>query len=187
MKTLILNGSPRKQGDTAALLGELKRHLDGDIVEYRAYDDGIGPCTDCRYCWKHDGCSIDDGMQAVYQALEEADNVVIASPLYFSQLTGPLLSLASRLQRYYAARRFRGERPLAGKARRGGLILAGGGDGKAEPAIALADSLFRLVNGKRVGMALSHNTDNTPAAQDQEALRQVRELARMLNGGGLHD
>lgn len=187
MKTLILNGSPRKHGDTSALLAELKKHLSGDIQEISAYYGNIGPCTDCRYCWKHDGCSIDDGMQAVYQALENADNIVIASPLYFSQLTGPLLSLASRLQRYYAARRFRGEKPLAGKTRRGGLILVGGGDGKAAPAIEMADTLFRLVNNKRLGMVLSHKTDERPAAMDAEALEKVRELAHALNGGGQGD
>ncbi len=184
MKTLILNGSPRIYGDTVTLLGELKRHLNGEIAEFSAYYDNIGPCTDCRYCWKHDGCAIDDGMQTVYQVLEDADNIVIASPLYFSQLTGPLLSLASRLQRYYAARRFRGEKPLAGKARRGGLILVGGGDGKAAPAIELADTLFRLVNCKRLGMVLSHKTDERPAAMDAEALGKVQELAMALNGGG---
>ena len=185
MKTVILNGSPRIHGDTAALLNELKRNLQGDIVEFSAYRDDIGPCTDCRYCWKNDGCPIDDGMQAVYQALEEADNVVIASPLYFSQLTGPLLGLASRLQRYYAARRFRGERPLAGKARRGALVLVGGGDGNERPAMEMAGILFRHVNAKYVGMAFSHNTDERPAAQDAEALEKVRELAHVLNGGGL--
>lgn len=182
MKTLILNGSPRKHGDTAALLEELKKYLHGDIIEVSAYRGNIGSCVDCRYCWKHDGCAIDDGMQAVYRALEEADNVVIASPLYFSQLTGPMLSLASRLQRYYAARRFRGEKPFAGKRKRGALVLVGGGDGKESPAVEMANILFRHVNAKCVGMAISHHTDELPAAQDDAAIGQIRALALALNG-----
>lgn len=180
MKTLILNGSPRVHGDTAALLAELKKHLAGEVMEISAYRDDIGPCVDCRYCWKQDGCAINDGMQAVYQALEEADNVVIASPLYFSQLTGPLLSLASRFQRYYAARRFRGEKPFAGKRKSGALLLVGGGDGNERPAVELANTLFRQMNARCVGMVLSHNTDEVPASQDAAALGQVRDLALAL-------
>lgn len=66
-------------------------------------------------------------MQGVYRAIIEFDNVVIASPIHYSQLTGPLLSLASRFQCYYAARKFRGS-PVELKRKNGGLILVGGGN-----------------------------------------------------------
>jgi multimeric flavodoxin WrbA len=109
LKTLVLNGSPRKKGDTVSLLTELTKQLEGEVKIVSAYHDNISPCADCRYCWEHDGRSIHDDMQEVYKAVEEYDNIVIASPIYYSQLTGELLSLASRFQRYYAAKRFRGD------------------------------------------------------------------------------
>ena len=182
MKTLILNGSPRKHGDTAALLDELKRHLAGDIVEISAYRDKISPCVDCRYCWKQPGCAIHDDMQRVYDAVETFDNVVIASPIYYSQLPGPLLSLASRFQTYYSARKFRGS-PVRLSRKKGALILTGGGDGSHKPAQEMAVLLFRVMNASCEGVALSLHTNDTPAAGDDAALRQVRALALALNEG----
>ena len=44
--------------------------------------------VDCRYCWHKKGCSIKDGMRDIYQKIEEADNIVLASPMYFHSITG---------------------------------------------------------------------------------------------------
>jgi len=46
-------------------------------------------------------------MQEIYKYIEECDNILIASPLYFSELTGKLLVVGSRLQTYFCARFFR--------------------------------------------------------------------------------
>lgn len=70
------------------------------IDAYRA--ENIAPCKDCRYCWHKKGCSIHDGMDEVYQLLEEADNVVLASPMYFHSVTGKFKSLIDRFQVYWA-------------------------------------------------------------------------------------
>ena len=58
MKTLILNGSPREQGDTIALIEKIIQGLQGEYHIVNAYRCNILPCIDCRYCWKIDGCLI---------------------------------------------------------------------------------------------------------------------------------
>ena len=50
MKTLIINGSPRVNGNTAALIAELKKHISGEVIELSAFRSDIAPCTDCRAC-----------------------------------------------------------------------------------------------------------------------------------------
>lgn len=50
MKTLILNGSPRKNGDTMTWLKEFINRLDGEYKIVNAYKCNIKPCIDCRYC-----------------------------------------------------------------------------------------------------------------------------------------
>ena len=50
--------------------------------------------------------------------IEESDNILIASPIYFGQLTGPLISLGSRLQAYYCAEAFQ-NRPLLKRIKKG--------------------------------------------------------------------
>ena len=182
MKTLILNGSTRRDGDTARLIGEFRAHLEGEIVELSCFD-GFSPCTDCRACWISPGCSLPDGMREVYPFFEACDNLVIASPVWFSELSGPLLNLASRLiQPYFAARRFRGE-VLAIRQKRGVLILTAGGEKRTEEkAAATAHTLFRSMNALPVvANAFSLNTDTLPASEDPAALGAAREAARLLN------
>ena len=107
VKTLILNGSPRKNGDTASLIEKITEKIVGEYRIVDAYRCNISPCFDCRYCWENSGCVINDEMQEIYKYIQECDNIMIASPLYFSELTGKLLDVGSRLQTYFCARFFR--------------------------------------------------------------------------------
>lgn len=182
MKTLIFDGSPRKQGDTAALLKAFTQGLTGEYAILRAYDrQDISPCLDCRYCKQHPRCAIRDGMDEIYPLIAESDCIVVASPLYYSELTGPLLSLLSRLQVYYCARKFQGIR-LIEKPKQGGILLCGGGSGGPENAIATANRLLRSMGANRIhDPILSLNTDVLPARDDQSALEAAKALAETLN------
>ncbi len=115
MKTLILNGSPRITGDTSQLIEKVTEKLWGEYRIVDAYRCNISPCIDCRYCWGKRGCAINDEMQEIYGYIQDCDNVLIASPIYFSELTGKLLDVGSRLQTYWCARYFRKEEPVMKK------------------------------------------------------------------------
>ncbi|MBP3443176.1 MAG: flavodoxin family protein, partial [Methanocorpusculaceae archaeon] len=85
-KTIIINGSPRVNGNTAFLIAELKKHLEGEVIEISAFRSGIAPCVDCRACWTTAKCVVEDDMQIIYD--DDFDNIVIASPVYYSTLPG---------------------------------------------------------------------------------------------------
>ena len=179
-KTLVFNGSPRKQGDTAALLRVLTDSLSGECRVVDCYRADISPCVDCRSCRREPKCVIRDGMQDVYRYMEDCDNVVIASPIYYAELTGRLLDVASRFQVYYSARFFRQEDPGI-RPKRGGVILAGGGDGDPKRPYATAKILLRQLNVREVfPLVCSHGTNTLPAGEDADALRAVRRLAEFL-------
>ena len=181
MKTLIFNGSPRKNGDTASLLKVLTENLEGEVKIVSAYSCGISPCIDCRYCWKHNGCAIKDGMQEVYAYIQECDNVVIASPIYFSELTGMLLALGSRLQTYVSARYMRKEIPVP-KEKKGAVILVGGGSGGIERAYETTKEWMKLMNcTKNHELVASRRTDKCPAIEDGQAVAGVKSIAEFFN------
>jgi multimeric flavodoxin WrbA len=122
-------------------------------------------------------------MREIYPFFEACDNLVLASPVWFSALSGPVLNLASRLiQPYFAARRFRGEIPAI-RQKRGALILTAGGEkGAEEKAVSTAHILFRSMNALPVvANVFSLNTDSRPAAEDEQALQKAREAAEILN------
>lgn len=180
MKTLIFNGSPRLNGDTSYLTEALRRELPGEVREIRAYREKIRPCVDCRRCWQKPGCVIPDDMQEIYRAIQEADCIIIASPVYFSGLTGVLMAMMSRLQMFYTARRFL-HTELIEKPKAGGVILAGGGEGAPKHAESTARMLLRgmKVTGK-IPVVATLATDTKPAREDAEAIAEVKAMAAQI-------
>lgn len=182
-KTLIINGSPRPNGNTVALIRELKQHLRGEVVEISAFRSNIAPCVDCRGCWKTAKCVVKDEMQIIYD--DDFDNVVVASPVYYSTLPGQVLSLMSRLQPWHAAMFFI-QKPLELRPKKSAAILTAGGKGNQENARHHLSALFRMLGaeGFREHTVCSPKTDTFPAWEDEEALAGVRELAAWLNEEG---
>jgi multimeric flavodoxin WrbA len=180
MKTLIFIGSPRKKGNTASLVEELVKRLDGETKIVSAYYCNVKPCIDCRYCWNEPGCAVKDEMQQIYDDIQEADNIVIASPMYFSELTGQLLAVMSRLQTYWCAKFFRHEEPVP-KKKRGGIIIVRGGDGELKKAEETAEVLLHDMNAKSVGLVFADNSDTIASVEDKEIMAGIVKLAEALN------
>lgn len=181
METLILNGSPRKDGDTVSLINRVVEGLNGDYKIVNAYKCDVNPCVDCRYCWKNSGCCVDDQMQDIYSYIQKCDNILIASPIYFSQLTGKLLDIGSRLQTYYCARYFRNEEPVA-KNKKAAVIVVGGGDGNVNKSYETACTLLHQMNSYDIlPLVFSHDTNKRPAIEDEEVLIGVNGIVRFFN------
>lgn len=179
MKTLILNGSPRKGGDTAALIAALRTVLKGEVREIRAFDETVRPCVDCRFCRIHAGCAIQDRWQEIRDAIAESDCIIIASPVWFGALPGELLSMLSRLQADFSARVFRGEK-AAFADKKGGILLASGGTGGENSAARIAGILLKEMGvSEFFSPVCAKETDRRPAAEEAEAL--VQGLAEFLN------
>ncbi len=83
MKTLVIIGAARPNGHTRKMVDLFLENLDGEKEIIDAYRTDVKPCMDCRYCWKTKACVIKDGMQDIYQKIEEADNILLASPHVF--------------------------------------------------------------------------------------------------------
>lgn len=165
----------------------IKPNLKGHVKVVDAYYCDVAPCVDCRYCWKHPGCCVQDEMQEIYQYIEDCDNVLIASPIYFSELTGKLLDLGSRLQTYFSAKYFRRETPVA-KAKKSGVLLLGGGMGAMDKAFDTAKILLHDINADNIFPLISyHGTDNAAVSQDPEMRKKLNELCDFFNGEVPHN
>lgn len=182
MKTLILNGSPRINGDTESLINVITQNITGEYKIVDAYRCNISPCIDCRYCWKNSGCVINDEMQEIYDYIQECDNILIASPIYFSELTGKLLDVGSRLQTYFSAKFFRKEVAVT-KPKKGAVVLVGGGDGHMDKAYGTACTLLHHMNCYHIHeMVCSHNTNERPAIEDEQAIAGIKSIIQFLYG-----
>lgn len=181
IKTLIFNGSPRKNGHTRALINELVENLEGEKVYIDAYYADISPCNDCRYCWKNPGCIIEDEMQKIYDLVEKVDFVVIASPLYFGELTGNLLNIFSRFQMFYARKYILKDKEFKLNKKKGAVLLTGGSAVETGCAQKTAAFILKHINAELIKTIVSFNTDKVPAVYDKKALEEIRELAANIS------
>ncbi|MBQ7968893.1 MAG: flavodoxin family protein [Clostridia bacterium] len=100
MKVLMLNGSPRANGNTSIALNELKTTLEKNGIEVEIIQVGnmeIKGCKGCLYCREHGKCVMNDVVNEVALKLEQADGLVVGSPVYYASANGTLVCLLDRL------------------------------------------------------------------------------------------
>ncbi|AEC02150.1 NADPH-dependent FMN reductase [Parasphaerochaeta coccoides DSM 17374] len=183
MKTVVFFGSPRKQGNTRKMVDACIEKVGGEILTVDCCGGRFSACTDCRWCRSHAGCSIPDGMDDVYSWVEEADAVIIASPVHMGTLSGPLLSVLSRLQTYWSSKFVRVTDKVVPRKKAGCLLLtAGSSDFDMERnCIYTASFAFRLMNASFLGCVLADNTDHVPAQDNEHAMASARRMGGSLS------
>ena len=105
MKVLILNGSPKAEGNTAAALQEMETIFVQEGMEVETIRVGhleIRGCVGCATCYKTGKCVFDDLVNEIAEKLQEADGLVLGSPVYYAGPNGTLVSLLDRL--FYSAK-----------------------------------------------------------------------------------
>ncbi len=105
MKVLILNGSPRANGNTAAALSEIENVLldEGHEVEYIQVGNlDVRGCLACASCFKTGKCAIDDIVNKLAPKFEACDGLVVGSPVYYAAANSTLTALLDRL--FYSTR-----------------------------------------------------------------------------------
>jgi multimeric flavodoxin WrbA len=101
MKVLMLNGSPKDNGNTARVLAEMREVLEKEGVEVDYVHVGhltVRGCTSCGACYKQGHCVIEDDIVNELAAdIAECDGVVVASPVYYANANATLIALLDRL------------------------------------------------------------------------------------------
>lgn len=115
MKYCVIFGSPRKNGNTAAMLSvvlEELRKTEAEICEFNAYDMDIAGCRACLGCQKNKEeicCVTDDDMQPILKAAAESDVIILAAPIYIWSAPAPVKAVIDRL--VYSGCKYYGDDP----------------------------------------------------------------------------
>lgn len=102
MKILVLNGSPRKHGNTMKMIETFQEgamSVDHQVNVVNVAYQKISGCLACEYCHQKENgiCVQKDDMQNIYTLLKETEMLVIASPIYYHGITGQLKCVIDRL------------------------------------------------------------------------------------------
>jgi multimeric flavodoxin WrbA len=125
MKLLVILGSPRKKGNSETLASKVAEAVEagGGTAEFiRLNDLNPRPCQGCGGCEKTGNCVIDDDMTAIYQAVDDADRILLVSPVYFYGLSAQCKIVGDRFQARWARKYLLKDRYRKGEGRKGYLL-----------------------------------------------------------------
>lgn len=176
MKVLMLNGSPKANGNTYTALLEIGKQLNKENIEYEIMQIGGAPMRDCIGCGRctENGCIFSDGgVNEFIAKAKEADGFVFGTPVYYAHPSGRILSFLDRV--FYSGGRAFKFKPAASVAvaRRSGTT-------------ASFDCLNKYFGISQMPVAGSTYWNNVHGAVpgevsfDEEGMRTMRNLARNL-------
>lgn len=178
MRVLGLSCSPRRKGNTDLLLSELlrgARDQGADTDRLDACRLRIAPCRGCGACETTGQCAITDQMQGVYDRIDAAGAIALASPIYFYNLTAQCKILIDRCQALWS-RKYVLKNPV--HAKRGFFLSVGGTKGKKmfDCAILTVRYFFDAINATYSGHLLFGEIDRKGEIKDHPtALRDAYE------------
>ena len=176
MKVLIINGSPRKDGNTTCAVNEMEKVFLENGIEVESIQIGnkdIRGCIACGQCSKKGKCVFDDIVNELAPKFEEADGLVVASPVYYASANATLIACLDRL--FYSTsfdKRMKVGASVA-VARRGGCS-------------STFDELnkFFTISGMPVASSQYwnsvHGLSVGEAVKDEEGMQTMRTLARNM-------
>ena len=164
MKILVLQGSARLAGNTARVVKHFENGATSAGHEVQVFNVAtmkIAGCTGCECCnEKSDGvCVIADDMKKVYKALEDAEVIVFASPVYYWGFTG---ALQSTISRFYSI-----DRPP--KAKKYAMILTSHSPNVYEPLVLQFGKIVNYLEGENAGVLTAFGDERTSQSKFDEA------------------
>lgn len=183
-KVVLLNGSPRKKGNTATALGWVEQALEEQGAKLRRHDlhklDFRG-CVHCDSCKAHDeapACKLKDDLSEVLDDVVWADAVVVASPVYCWKVSGPT---AAALDRFYCFFKDSGRSLIEGK-QVAGVFTAGGEENDGlDLCVEMLKRLCAYGRAAYRGSLAGVRCEEPPQTRKRKDLeRQAQALAKKL-------
>lgn len=177
MKVLLINGSPRKRGNTFLALSEVAGTLEKQGIDTEIVPIGTQPvrgCIACNKCDESGRCIFNDDVYGtMLEKVKEADGLIVGSPVYYAGPNGALCALLDRL--FYSGAQHLKHKPAAAVAvcRRGG----------ASAALDRLNKYFTISDMPVVPSQywnIVHGLEPGEALQDAEGLQTMRTLARNM-------
>ena len=187
MRVLGIAGSPRRGGNTDLLLEEFMKGAAGQGAETKTIElRGLKfeTCTHCDSCLKTGQCVIKDDMREVYRELEQADRIVVASPVQFVGPTAHLKAMIDRCQCLWARKYVLKIPPLGDERARKGFFISVGGTRLKDmfgPSLAVVKTWFHILGIEYAGDLLFKGIDEKGAIKEHpDALKQAYEVGQKL-------
>lgn len=176
MKVLLINGSPRKQGNTFLALSEAAGQLEKNGIETEIVHIGVKPVRGCIACGKClekqlGRCVFDDDVcNRISEKFATTDAFIVGSPVYFGQPAGPVLSLLQRA--FFSARA-----KVEGKPAAAVCVCRRGGATASYQTLCMPFQMLNMPVVTSQYWGIVYGREAGQAALDIEGMQTMRTLA----------
>lgn len=175
MNILVVTGSPRKNGNTeimAEVFAQSSTEAGHQVTIRKLSEKKVNPCIACKYCFTHDGtCVQKDDMNELLKDLNQADMLVIASPIYWFDVSAQTKCFIDRM--YAFAKKGFHIKSIA-------MLLNSGADGVYGAAETQLKAIASYLKWEIKGIIKIPNLEEKGSINHAKELEQVRDFAKSL-------
>ena len=184
MKIIGFVASPRKDGNTAWTVNQIlegAKDSGNETHIWYSSDLDIKPCKGCLGCVQGDKCVVKDDMQELYDALAEADAIVLGSPIYMGQMTGQAKIFTDRLFAQITPR----FSPHFKEGNAGKMMILAFTQGNPDKEmfkqyIDYTDKMFQLLEFDVKDVVIVAGTRSEPASEQVELKSTIKAIGASL-------
>ena len=188
MKVLVVNGSPRRKGNTSALMEAViagATEAGAETEHVRLDEIDLKGCVGCLKCRTNPGtCNREDGLSPVLEAMKTSDGIVVGCPVYMFHVSGQMKLFVDRIYSFYINREDGGYDSALPEGKRFAYVTS---QGHSDPekfgkAIRWLGGMVGGLGMETVGKIVHTNSAENPSKSDAALLEEARQLGRKLAG-----
>ncbi len=189
MKIVAFHGSPRIGGNTDILLDAFLKGAEtggASVEKITLMSKRITPCIECGQCDTTGVCVLEDDMTPIYDKIREADIVVVASPIFFYNITSYTQALVERSQACWIGKYVLKTGPYGGKERKGIFLSLGATKGKMlfDGVLRVMKYFFDAISASFAGALLYRGIEKKgDVKKHPTALTEAEELGSLVATG----
>ena len=190
LRILAIVGSPRKGKNNDTLVKHMLQGIEetstSEVFIEKLYADklNVASCKACNACAKKLGCIIKDDMEGLYKKFDEADIVILSSPLYFNSISGRVKTIIDRNQAIWSSKYILESSLIDKDKQRLGYFICTAGMPESpelfDATFPIMDLFFKSINTEYRGNLLIANVDEVSVMENKEVLEEAYAIGKKL-------
>lgn len=183
-RVLAIMGSPRKNKNTDNLLDMVIKGIkekDAQVNKFYLSNLSISHCTACGFCEKSGQCVFKDDMDIFYNEFNKSDGIIVASPLYFNNVSSLTKGMIDRCQMFWSSKYVLKKPTIDVNKKRVGMFICVAGstvEGQFDGCKLVMDLFFKAINTKYKLNLLVSDTDAIPVWERDNILHKAYQLGK---------
>ncbi|SDL07041.1 flavodoxin family protein [Natronincola ferrireducens] len=192
LRVLAIVGSPRKGKNNDTLVHEMLKGIEETSIEPitidKLYADrlNISPCKACGGCGRKRGCVLKDDMGEVYEKFDQADIVILSSPLYFNSISAQVKTIIDRNQAIWSSKYILNDSLINKSKKRIGYFICTAGMPEEphlfDATLPIMELFFKSINTDHEGNLFVANVDEKSVMERKESLEKAYSIGSDLVG-----